>query len=218
MKHFRLYPWRYLPKRLLTSFSAIVRLLYFKPLYTLLAAAVSIIFYEIIFWLLNIGLAQYLFTSPYISPLEKLSVLAGSYTGIFSTPLSPLALTLFAVSILQGITVASLMYTIRYQRREGRDVLKNIGGAGIAGLFSALGLGCAACGTSLVTPLLTFFFATSSVALADTVGFYSTLVALVAAIVTTYLSGYKLAACYQTPVTRGNMTTTQVIKKPGQEE
>lgn len=74
-----------------------------------------------------------------------------------------------------------------------RSILKDLGGTGIAGVLSVLGLGCAACGTSLVTPILTFLFATSSVAVAEEVGLYSAVLALVASLVTVYLAGLKLS-------------------------
>lgn len=184
---------KYLPKKITISVSSVVKLLYFKPQYFFLAALISILFYELIFWFLNLGLAQYLLTSPFLSLSDKLSVAISSYSGIFTYPLSGLATTLFMVSILQGITIACFTYIIRHERKISKGMVKNLGGTGLTGLLSVLGLGCAACGTSLVTPILTFFFASSSVALAEAVGFYSVLFALLIAMITTYLVGLKLA-------------------------
>lgn len=186
-------PLRSLHKRIWLSFVSLVKLLYFKPAYFFLAAAVSIVFYEFIFWFLNLGLLQYLITSPYLTAGDKLQMLVGSYSGIFSLPLSPLAMALFAVSVFQGIAAAALIYTIRKERTMQRSVMKDFGGTGIAGALSVLGLGCAACGTSLVTPILTFFFATSSVAVAEEVGLYSAVLAFVVSLITAYLVGLKLA-------------------------
>lgn len=121
-------------------------------------------------------------------------MLVGSYSGIFTWPLSPLALTLFAVSVFQGAAVAALVYSIRIERAMQQGFLKEFGGTGVAGAFSVLGLGCAACGTSLVTPILTFFFATSSVAVAEEVGSYSAILALIVSIITVYLAGFKLSS------------------------
>jgi hypothetical protein len=171
-----------------------MKLLYFKPAYFFLASGVSIIFYEFIFWFLNLGLLHYLLTSPFLNVGDKLSMLIGSYSNIFSLPLSPLALTLFAVSIFQGIAVAALVYSIRKERSMRQGFLKEFGGTGGAGVLSVLGLGCAACGTSLVTPILALFFTTSSVAVAEKVGLYSAVLALVVSIVTIYLAGLKLSS------------------------
>lgn len=194
MKLSRPLPLRTLHVRIGLSFSALAKLLYFKPLYLFLAAGVSILFYEFIFWFLNLGLLHYLLTTPYLSIGDKMSMLAGSYSGIFTVPLSLLSLTLFAVSIFQGVAVSALVYSIRQERSARRGMLKEFGGTGVAGVLSVLGLGCAACGTSLVTPILTFFFATSSVAVAERVGLYSAVLALFVSVVTVYLSGLKLAS------------------------
>lgn len=179
--------------RIWLAFTSLVKLLYFKPSYFLLAAAVSIVFYELIFWFLNLGLLHYLLTSEFLTVGDKFQMLIGSYSGLFTLPPSALALTLFAVSIFQGVAVAALAYSIRKERAMQRNFLKDFGGTGIAGALSVLGLGCAACGTSLVTPILTFFFATSSVAVAEEVGLYSAILALFVSAITVYLTGLKLS-------------------------
>lgn len=194
MKLPRPLPVRSLHKRIWQSFTALVKLLYFKPSYFFMAAGVSIVFYELIFWFLNLGLLQYLLTSPFLTVADKFGMLIGSYYGIFSVPLSPLALTLFAVSVFQGVAVVALVYSIRKERSMRKSILKDFGGTGVAGVLSVLGLGCAACGTSLVTPILTFFFATSSVAVAEEVGLYSAVLALVVSLITVYLTGLKLSS------------------------
>lgn len=187
-------PLRSLHRRVWQSFTAIVKLLYFKPSYFFLAAGVSIVFYEFIFWFLNLGLLQYLLTTSFLTMSDKFDILIGSYAGIFTLPVSPLALTLFAVSIFQGVAVAALIYSIRKERSMQRSFVKDFGGTGVAGLLAVLGLGCAACGTSLVTPILMFFFATSSVAVAEEVGLYSAVLALIVSLATVYLTGLKLSS------------------------
>lgn len=188
----RVLPLQSLHKRIILSFVSLAKFLYFKPAYFLLAIGISIIFYEFIFWFLNLGLLHFLLTSPFLQITDKISILIGSYTDIFTIPLSPLALTLFAVSIFQGIAVAALIYSIRHERSMRRGIVKDFGSTGVAGVLSVLGLGCAACGTSLVTPLLTFFFATSAVAAAEAVGFYAAIFALIVSVITVYLVGLKL--------------------------
>ena len=143
---------------------------------------------------MNLGLLNFLLTSSYITLGEKLSILIGSYTNVFDLPIAPLSFTLFIVSILQGVSAAAIIYSVRRERRMGKGVFKSMGGTGLTGLLAAFGFGCVACGTSLVTPVLTYFFATSSVALASQIGLYSMLLALVASLIGTYLAGYKLSA------------------------
>lgn len=187
-------PIRSLPLRMKLSAISLVKLLYFKPAYLLMAVGVSVVFYEFIFWFLNLGLLQYLLASPYLSIQDKFGMLTGSYSGIFTLPFSPLALMLFLVSIFQGISVSALVYTMRQERLTRRTFLKDFSGTGFAGVLSVLGLGCAACGTSLVTPIVTFLFATSSVAVAEAVGLYAAMLALIVSIVTVYLTGLKVSS------------------------
>lgn len=194
MKVPRSLPVKSLPARIRLSLVSVVKLLYLKPAYFLLAATVSIVFYQFIFWFLNLGLLQYLLASPFLTIGDKLELLIGSYSGVFRLPISPLAITLFAVSVIQGITVAALVYTVRRERLMQRGLMKDFGCTGIAGALSVLGLGCAACGTSLVTPILTFFFTTSSAAVAEEIGLYSAVLALVVSLVTVYLAGLRLSS------------------------
>ena len=187
-------PLKTLPKRTVTAFWALIRLLYFKPLYLLLAAVVSIVFYEIVFWFLNLGLFNYLLTTEFLTIGDKIGIIVGSYSSIFTLPLSSISFTLFLVSVLQGAAVAALVYSIRKERAMNRSIAKEFGGTGFAGVLSVLGLGCVPCGTSLVTPILTFFFASSSVAIAEEVGYYSAVLALIVSLITAYLAGYKLSS------------------------
>lgn len=193
MRHFEYYPLQQLPQRIGMAAKAIVQLLYFKPQYLALAAIVSVVFYEVIFWFLNLGLMQHLLTSSSLTLSDKWHIIASSYGAVFMQPYSPLALMLFAVSVLQGVVVAALVYTIRCERQFSHDFIKDLGGTGLAGALAVVGLGCAACGTSLVTPILAFFFTTSSAALADEVGLYAAGLSLIVAIVTVYLAGHKLS-------------------------
>ena len=187
-------PLKTLPKRIVTAFWALIRLLYFKPLYLLLAAVVSIVFYEIVFWFLNLGLFNYLLTTEFLTIGDKIGIIVGSYSSIFTLPLSSISFTLFLVSVLQGAAVAALVYSIRKERAMNRSIAKEFGGTGFAGVLSVLGLGCVPCGTSLVTPILTFFFASPSVAIAEEVGYYSAVLALIVSLITAYLAGYKLSS------------------------
>ena len=176
------------------SAAAIARFLVRKPVYLVLALAIAIVFYELIFWSLNLGLAGYLLTAPFLGISERLAIFTSSFTSLFTQPTSTLGMLLLLVSLLQGISLSMLIYTIRYERQQARSFMGAFGGAGLAGILSVLGLGCAACGTSLVTPLLTFLFATSSIAAAEKVGEVAALLALVVAIITLYLSGHKLSS------------------------
>ncbi len=132
-------------------------------------------------------------TTEFLTPGDKLGVLLGSYTGIFSLPLAPLSMLIFIVSLLQGVAVAVLAYMIRKERALNKSMVGELGGTGAAGVLAVLGLGCVPCGTSLVTPILTFFFASSSAVVAEQVGLYAAIFAVIVSLVTLYLAGIKLS-------------------------
>ena len=188
-----MYSQKWLPKRIAVSSRSLGRLLYFTPQYMLLALGVSVVFYELVFWFLNMGLAQYLFTTPYLSFADKFDLIVGSYVGVFSPPFSKLSTTLFLVSVFQGISVAGLTFILRHRRSTDKSFIKELGGTGVAGVLSVLGLGCAACGTSLILPIVSIFFASTSLALIDTIGFYAMVVALVISVISAYVVGLKVA-------------------------
>lgn len=186
-------PLRTLPKRIGISLKALSKLLYFKPSYFFLAVIVSIVFYELVFWSLNIGLLHFLLTTEFLTLFDKVEIVIGSYTGVFTLPLAPISFTLFLVSILQGATVAALVYVIKTERTINRRITKEFGGVGAAGVLSVLGLGCVPCGTSLITPLLALFFSTSSSAVAEQVGFYAAILALIVSLIAAHIAGYRLS-------------------------
>ena len=184
---------RYLPSTAWWSLKAIAKFLYFKPAYALLAFVFSVILYELIFWSLNLGLGWFLFTSNQLPFASKLDIIVGSYTNVFDLPLAPLSATIVLVSLLQGVILSAIVFMVKANRENRKASRKLFGSVGLAGGLSVLGLGCVPCGTSLVTPLLTLFFAASAPAIAAEVGFYAVIVALVVSLFALYVTGKQLA-------------------------
>jgi hypothetical protein len=137
--------------------------------------------------------------NPKIPTIDKISLIFSSYTTIFSPPAAWLLITLFAISIAQGVAASILVYLLRRQKNNEISITKGLGGSGLIGIFSALGIGCVACGTSLITPILGIFFATSSAAMAREIGTYSAIFALILSIVALHSAGYKLSFAYRPP-------------------
>lgn len=161
-----------------------------RPKYLVLAIIISVLFFEIIFWFNNFPLLQYILGVPTLSPLAKLQFLASTYTNLWQSTSSPLAVGLFILSILQGIVLSGLIFTMRRQTDRNTGV-KVLGGSSVASILATLGLGCASCGTSLITPVLLFLFSSSSVALAENVGLGVTALAIIASLYALYSVGLK---------------------------
>lgn len=160
-----------------------------RPKYALLALGLSVVFIELLFWINNINLLFYILTTPTLDLYQKITFLASSYSGIWQSTASVLAVILIVISFVQGIMLACLVYIIKRRRTTG--VIKTVGSSGISSILAALGLGCAACGTSLITPILTLLFSTTSTTLADSVGSYVMFVALLLSFYGLYSIGLK---------------------------
>lgn len=124
-----------------------------KPRYVLVAVLVALCVFVFAVWLPNISLIISVLTSDVGTITEKVAFvfsLLGSITTNF-TAVSAVSTILIAISF--GMNVALLMYYIR-KVRIGRNV-STVGGASIAGLVSGfLGVGCAACGTFILSSVL----------------------------------------------------------------
>lgn len=126
-----------------------------KPTYVLLALATSFVMFAFATWLPNIRLiVSVLGTSdiPFWQKLELPITLLGSIATNF-TLLS--ASYTIAIVILFGINLAMVIY---YLRRRISEAKQSGITTGVFGITSGiLGMGCAACGSFLLTNILAFF-------------------------------------------------------------
>lgn len=174
------------------SFGALYTLFRTKPVYLCIAIIVSIIMYVVLFWLNNLELLGYILTSPHIPFGVKLQLLSGTFTSIISLHDSWALNVTLLVSILQGAAIAALIFMLRTQRNINKAA-GAVGQAGVAGLFAAVGLGCSACGTSLLTPVLLALGASSSQALSAAIGNIAVLIALIISIISLYFVGKQVS-------------------------
>ncbi len=140
-------------KQLKTLMSILV-----KPRYALLAIFVSIIVFTVAVWLPNLGLIYIVLQKATIP--EVMSLLWSLYGGI-GTNFSLLSASYTtAIAVLFGVNISLLVYYVRRVRRGvgGAGSVSAVGAGGfISGIF---GIGCAVCGTFLLTSLLALFGAT----------------------------------------------------------
>jgi hypothetical protein len=66
---------------------------------------------------------------------------------------------LVIVAILQGWLIAVLIFVIKYNRSIDKNT---IGGSLFATILATIGLGCVACGTSLLVPIVGLFASSSA--------------------------------------------------------
>ena len=126
-----------------------------KPAYALTALLVAIIAFAMAVWMPNLGLIAQIIADPSATFAQKISLPVALLASI-STNFSALAaLYTIAIPILFGINVAMMIY---YQKRRIGAAKGNMMTAGFAGMASGvIGIGCAACGSFLLTSMLSSF-------------------------------------------------------------
>lgn len=158
--------------------------------YALLATAFAILFFELIYWLFNLSVLTTILTSGNVTPLEKLEVLASPVQAIASAEGMTTALLILILAIIQGINLAVLTYTIKHQPKVDQ---KLVGGSTVVTFLAVLGLGCPACGTSLITPIVAVFVSGSAVAVSEKIATIVTPIALLVALYGMYVVGLRAA-------------------------
>jgi hypothetical protein len=120
-----------------------------KPLYTLLALIVSAVVFAFAVWFPNISLIVEVMGHPGISFSQKLD-LPISLLGSIATNFTLLSASYtIAIALLFGVNLAMTIY---FLRRKISEVRQSGVATGFIGLASGvLGMGCAACGSLLLT-------------------------------------------------------------------
>lgn len=158
--------------------------------YSLLALGVAFLFFELIYWLFNLSTFTTVVGSGNLTLLEKARFVFDPLWSLFSTNGAYTATLMILVSLIQGVNIAVLTYTIRHQQKVDTAVL---GGSTFVSLLAIIGLGCPSCGTSLLTPILAIFISGSTVALSESITRISLPIALLIGVYGLYAIGLKAA-------------------------
>lgn len=168
-----------------------------QPRYAAGALVGALGFAWLIFLLTNGGFYGALLMSR-LPLVDKLSVIGTMFAEIARQAATSLTGTLLVlVSVLQGISLALIIFTARHNKRN-QQTTQQLGLSGIASVAAAIGLGCVPCGTSLILPIVAVFFSGAAAASAATVA--STIVLIIAlglSLFSLYRSG-QIAAIYIT--------------------
>lgn len=133
-----------------------------KPAYVLLALTVSVSVFVFAVWLPNIRLVASIVSSPDVPfvtkfelPLSLLSSITTNFTLLSAS-------YTIATAVLFGMYVAIMIY---FLKRRIKEVGQNGIATGFLGITSSvLGIGCAACGSFLLTSVLSLVGAGSALA------------------------------------------------------
>lgn len=134
----------------LKTFGTIFR----KPIYVMIATLVAISVFSFAVWLPNLSLIGLVLSSEGATSLEKLSFLFSLFGSISTNFTVVSASYTIAIAILFGVNISLLTFYIR-RVRKGVGGIRYVSSAGIGGLISGLlGVGCAACGTFILSSVL----------------------------------------------------------------
>jgi len=151
--------------KLRVSWRAVRRVL-MRPAYLTLAVLSGFAMIGVILWALNLNLLFYIWTESPLSFVEKISFVFQVYPNLFNQYATTLSTSYLVFGTLFGINISLLSFVLR---ARGRRAVKT--GKSAGGVFAAiLSSGCAACGTSILTPVLTLLFGGASIALANDIG------------------------------------------------
>lgn len=158
--------------------------------YALLAGAVALIIFAFATWLPNLRLLFSILTDPLVSISDKVLLpinLLGSITTNF-TALS--ASYTIAIALLFGINLAMVIY---YVQRRIKEVEQSGIATGFLGITSGVvGMGCTACGSLLLTNILTLFGASWILSYLPLAGGEFGLLGVILLAVSIYLTAKKI--------------------------
>lgn len=158
--------------------------------YSLLALVVALLFFELMYWLFNLNVLGIILGSGNVSLGEKLAVLMSPFHSVAQASGTYLFVLMLLVSFVQGVAIAALTYIFRHQKKVDPNL---VGGSSLVSLLAVLGLGCPACGTSLLTPIVAIFVSGSAVAVSEKIMQVLLPFALLVGLYGLYVVGLKAA-------------------------
>lgn len=145
---------------------SVLKTVFSNLMYPLIAVTVSLLVFSFAVWLPNFSLlGQVLHPDSAGTISEKANFVFSLYGSIGTNFTAVSAGYTIAIAILFGMNIALLSYYIARARGGVRGV-GTTGAAGVGGLVSGIfGIGCAACGTFILTSVLTLFGASGYLAI-----------------------------------------------------
>ncbi len=139
-----------------------LKLAFTEKKYILVALAAALAVFIFGTWLPNLGLIWQIVFMSSVSVPDKLQVLVALIGSIATNFTVFSAISMVAIALLFGTNLAMILFLLRLRRQF---VGQGGGVASVGGLASGIfGIGCAACGTFVLGPLLSFAGASTVIA------------------------------------------------------
>ncbi len=154
-----------------------------------------------------------LMTSQHLSISDKLQQLIGPFSYTYTQNGFAITAIMLLLALAQGLSLAAVIYVLRHQPKLDEALL----GEGVLVSFIALiGLGCPACGTSLITPIVAMFVSGSATAVSQVIARIILPIALLIGLYGLYTIGLRVAtirAHNDDVVMRGNSFADRIKQK-----
>jgi hypothetical protein len=161
-----------------------------KPVYVVIALVVSVSVFVLAVWLPNIRLVAGIVSSPDVPFLSKLE-LPLSLLGSIATNFTVLSASYtIAIAVLFGVNLAMVMYFLKRKISEVKQTEITTGFLGIAS--GVLGVGCAACGSFLLTSGLSLVGASGILAFLPFAGAEFGIIGVILLSVSVYLTAKQI--------------------------
>ena len=119
------------------------------PKYFLITIVATVAFAVIIYFAINANFYGPLIMSR-LPILDKIALIGSMIIDIFKQSFTSLnGALLMVVSILQGVSIAAVIFTAKNNRDNEKTISRQVGLSGITSIAATIGLGCVPCGTSL---------------------------------------------------------------------
>jgi len=182
--------WNFLVAKLKVSANALVWL--FSHLrYTVAAVLAALFFFELVYWMLKLPVFWTLMTSPHLSLADKLHQFVGPFTYLTAQNGYFIASPMVLLAVIQGVSLTAVVYAVRHQPKLDESLL---GESAVISFIALIGLGCPACGTSLITPIVALFVSGSAVAVSQVIARILLPLAVLIGLYGLYVVGLRVAS------------------------
>ncbi len=165
-----------------------LKVVFIRPSYIILALAFSFLIFLVSIWLPSWESIKFFIISDFFSIGVKIKILAGTL-GLIKTNFNLVsAMIVIALSILSGINMAMFIFYLK--RRITLQKSANLGFIGI--VSGLLGVGCASCGSVVLSTIIGLSATTSFIGILPFGGHEFGILGLAVIILSIYLIGKKI--------------------------
>lgn len=164
--------------------------LFVQPVYAAIAIVLAFGFFELVYWMFNLATFFSLMTTGNLGIADKASVLFSPFTSMQLQNGAFIFIFMILLAILQGLSLSALIYAMRHQPKTDSKLL---GGSAVLGFLAVVGLGCPACGTSLITPVVALFVSGSAVAVSEQITAIALPLAILIGLYGLYVLGLRIS-------------------------